>query len=182
VAFLRSAARLGGGVITRYRFMDSPVGNIMLVGREGDRVLEVSGVYLVGQRYEPDIGADWVLTVGAFEELEERLTAYFAGEQVNFGAEFSLQGTDFQRQVWRALSDIPYGTTISYGTLADRVADRTRTRAVGAAVGRNPLSIVIPCHRVVGADGSLTGYAGGLERKRWLLDHEATVSGTMLRL
>jgi methylated-DNA-[protein]-cysteine S-methyltransferase len=168
---------------TIYRIIDSPIGDIMLVGSlaESERVALV-GVYLVGQRYERAIGADWVPAVDEFEPIQRLLKSYFAGEPVDFGAEFSLQGSAFQRRVWRALSDIPYGTTISYGLLAERVADRTRTRAVAAAVGRNPLSIVIPCHRVIGADGSLTGYAGGLERKRWLLDHEATASGGMLAL
>jgi len=84
--------------------------------------------------------------------------------------------------VWLALRDIPFGTTTAYGQIAEQVADRTKTRAVAAAIGRNPIGIVVPCHRVVGADGSLTGYAGGLDRKRWLLDHEATVSGAALPL
>ena len=103
-------------------------------------------------------------------------------EPVEFGVDFLLRGSDFQQRVWRGLAEIPYGTTVTYGALAERVADRTKTRAVAAAVGRNPLSVVIPCHRVIGASGSLTGYAGGLERKRWLLDHEAAASGAMLSL
>jgi methylated-DNA-[protein]-cysteine S-methyltransferase len=168
---------------TLYRIVDSPIGTIMLVGRTEDAAPPaLSGVYLAGQRYEPAIGSDWLPAVNEFGFVESELKAYFAAEPVDFGVEFSLQGSDFQRRVWRALSDIPFGTTVSYGALAERVADRTKTRAVAAAVGRNPLSIVIPCHRVVGADGSLTGYAGGLDRKRWLLDHEATASGGMLDL
>jgi methylated-DNA-[protein]-cysteine S-methyltransferase len=167
---------------TIYRIFDSPIGDIMVVGHRLDDEVTVAGIYLVGQRYEPAIGADWTPAVAEFEALGSSLKEYFAGQPVDFSAYFPFQGSEFQQRVWRGLTEIPYGTTVSYGALAERVADRTKTRAVAAAVGRNPLSIVIPCHRVVGADGSLTGYAGGLERKRWLLDHEATVSGSMLAL
>jgi methylated-DNA-[protein]-cysteine S-methyltransferase len=92
----------------------------------------------------------------------------------------AASGTEFQRSVWTALLDIPLGATRAYGQVAQQVADKSKTRAVAAAIGRNPIGIVVPCHRVVGADGSLTGYAGGLDRKRWLLDHEARVSGSAL--
>jgi methylated-DNA-[protein]-cysteine S-methyltransferase len=91
-----------------------------------------------------------------------------------------MDGTAFQRRVWAALRDIPYGQTISYGQLADQIGQPSASRAVGLANGKNPIGIIVPCHRVVGADGSLTGYGGGIERKRYLLDHEQRVSGQTL--
>ena len=100
-------------------------------------------------------------------------TEYFAGGRTDFDVPLELAGTDFQRRVWSALRDIPYGETISYGELARRVGNPGAVRAVGLANGRNPVAIIVPCHRVIGADGSLTGYGGGLDRKAWLLDHEA---------
>ena len=102
----------------------------------------------------------------------EQLGEYFAGERRDFDVPLDVVGTDFQRSAWDALRTIDYGTTVSYGEQADRMGDRRKARAVGAANGRNPVSIVVPCHRVVGADGSLTGFAGGVDTKAWLLDHE----------
>lgn len=101
-----------------------------------------------------------------------QLTEYFAGDRTDFDLPLRLQGTDFQQRVWRALCDIPFGATWSYGELAAHIGNPTASRAVGLANGRNPISIIVPCHRVIGADGSLTGYGGGIERKRWLLAHE----------
>lgn len=109
---------------------------------------------------------------GPFRAAREQLEAYFAGELEEFTLELAPAGTPFQQRVWRALLEIPFGTTESYGALARRIGLPQAARAVGLANGRNPISIVIPCHRVIGADGSLTGYGGGLERKRWLLAHE----------
>ena len=107
----------------------------------------------------------------------EQLDAYFAGERKDFEVALDLEGTAFQQLVWQALVEIPFGETQTYGALADRIARPTAVRAVGAANGRNPVAIIVPCHRVVGADGALTGFAGGLARKRFLLDHEAAVAG-----
>ena len=109
------------------------------------------------------------LLVGAAGQLTE----YFAGDRTEFDLPLRPIGTDFQRRVWRALCDIPFGRTWSYGELAMHIGSPTASRAVGLANGRNPISIVIPCHRVIGANGSMTGYGGGIERKRWLLAHEA---------
>jgi len=107
-------------------------------------------------------------------ELDARLRAYFAGDLATLaGVEVELAGTDFQRRVWSALREIPAGATTSYGELARRLGAASAVRAVGAANGANPLWLVVPCHRAIGSDGSLTGYAGGLERKRWLLAHES---------
>jgi len=108
----------------------------------------------------------------------EQLAEYFAGRRTTFDIPLDPQGTAFQRRVWDALRAIPYGTMLSYGELARRLGDVRATRAVGAANGRNPIPIIVPCHRVVGADGSLTGFGGGLDRKRWLLEHE----GALMRL
>jgi methylated-DNA-[protein]-cysteine S-methyltransferase len=101
-----------------------------------------------------------------------QLSEYFAGSRRVFDLPLRMQGTLFQQRVWRQLAEIPYGTTWSYGELAKRIDNPSASRAVGLANGRNPISILVPCHRVIGADGSLTGYGGGLDRKRWLLAHE----------
>jgi methylated-DNA-[protein]-cysteine S-methyltransferase len=101
-----------------------------------------------------------------------QLAQYFDGERTEFDVPLDPVGTEFQRAAWAALCSIPYGTTLSYGEQADRMGDRRKARAVGAANGRNPISIVVPCHRVVGANGALTGFAGGTQIKAWLLDHE----------
>ncbi len=162
---------------TRYRIIESPIGDIMLVGSDAEDDFTLGGAYLVGQRYERKIEADWVLGGVEFGLAESQFQAYFAGEISEFDVRYKGKGSEFQRSVWSGLAEIPYGTTVSYGELAERVADRTKTRAVAAAVGRNPLSIVVPCHRVIGANGSLTGYAGGLPRKQWLLDHEIRHKG-----
>ena len=111
-----------------------------------------------------------------FEEVAEQLGEYFAGERTRFTLRTRQDGTDFQRRVWQAVAAIPFGQTCSYARLAEAVGRPDRLRAVAAAVGRNPLAIVVPCHRVIGADGSLTGYAGGLARKRFLLDLEQSAA------
>ncbi|MGH9061287.1 MAG: methylated-DNA--[protein]-cysteine S-methyltransferase, partial [Acidimicrobiales bacterium] len=119
----------------------------------------------------PDTGA-WERDDSCFGEAVAQLDAYFAGTLTRFDLPLRMQGTAFQRQVWSALCEIPYGQTWSYGQLADRIGNSKACRAVGLANGRNPVSIVVPCHRVIGADGSLTGYGGGVDRKAWLLGHE----------
>jgi methylated-DNA-[protein]-cysteine S-methyltransferase len=166
--------------MTRYSTITTPIGDVLLVGEQRPVGVRLTGCYLVGQRYERAIGTDWVRDDAGLAGVADELAGYFAGDRTTFDLDLEFGGSEFQQRVWRALLDIPYGETCSYGALADRVADRTKTRAVAAAVGRNPLGIVVPCHRVIGADGSLTGYAGGLDRKRWLLDHEARVAGFAL--
>lgn len=108
------------------------------------------------------------------------LSEYFAGERQRFEVALDPEGTDFQQRAWIALRAIPYGDTVSYGEQAERMGDKNKARAVGAANGRNPVSIIVPCHRVVGSNGSLTGFAGGIEAKRWLLAHEQKVAGHTL--
>jgi len=126
-----------------------------------------------GQRHAPPADPTLVRDEAPFAELIEQLERYFAGERVEFDIPLSLEGTPFQRRAWAALREIPYGETISYGEQAARLGSPGASRAVGLANGRNPIAIVVPCHRVIGADGRLTGYGGGLERKAWLLRHEA---------
>ncbi|MBL4592031.1 MAG: methylated-DNA--[protein]-cysteine S-methyltransferase [Phycisphaerales bacterium] len=114
------------------------------------------------------------------DQLESELGAFFAGELTDFAVPLDTPGTNWQQRVWKALCEIPFGETISYGQLADRLDNPGGSRAVGLANGKNRVSIVIPCHRVIAADGTLHGYGGGLDRKRWLLDHEALHSGAGL--
>lgn len=168
--------------MTIYTVIDTPIGDMLLVGGPVGDTTALGGAYLVGQRYEREVDVSWQRDDAAFADIARQFDAYFGGASTSFELQFALKGSEFQQAVWRALDDIPYGRTCTYGELAARVADRSKTRAVAAAVGRNPLCIVLPCHRVIGADGSLTGYAGGLERKRWLLDHEARVAGLTLAL
>jgi methylated-DNA-[protein]-cysteine S-methyltransferase len=118
---------------------------------------------------------EWRRDDSSLRTIRDQLCAYFAGELCEFDLPIRMAGTPFQRLVWQGLRTIPYGVTISYAELARRVGHPGAARAVGAANGRNPIGIVVPCHRVIGADGTLTGYGGGLDRKQWLLEHEASV-------
>jgi methylated-DNA-[protein]-cysteine S-methyltransferase len=152
--------------------IESPVGLLTMTASAG----VIDGLMMDGQRHAPPSDPAWVREEAPFGELVTLLEDYFAGRPVEFDIPVSLScGTDFQRRVWGALREIPYGATISYGELARRVGSPGGARAVGLANGRNPIAIVVPCHRVIGADGSLTGYGGGIERKAWLLRHEAGV-------
>src|SRR5690625_884241 len=123
-------------------------------------------------KHAQPIQPDWRREEEAFAAAREQLAAYFDNRLQVFNLPLKPAGTEFQRRVWEALRDIPYGQTESYGALARRIGRPRAARAVGMANGRNPISIIIPCHRVMGADGSLTGYGGGIDRKRWLLEHE----------
>lgn len=162
------------GVTYRY-VLESPVGNL-LIGSDGEALRELrftevcpdSGDTASGGR--AGIGANWSL----LREVDRQLTAYFAGELEQFTVPVAGRGTDFQRRVWAELVTIPYGTTASYGEIAKRLGlPPGASRAVGLANGANPIAIVVPCHRVIGANGALVGYAGGVERKRYLLDLES---------
>lgn len=149
-----------------YAVVGSPVGPLTLLADGA----ALAGLYLQDQRHRPDLTGrrdDDLLP-----DVRRQLDEWFAGSRTHFDVEISLQGTEFQRSVWSALQAVPYAETCSYADLAREVGRPAATRAVGLANGRNPVSIVVPCHRVVGASGSLTGYGGGLERKAWLLDHE----------
>ena len=147
------------------RTIDSPVGPLVLAGRDG----ALTNLRMHDQSYPPPNQHEWADDPGAFGDAVEQLDAYFAGELTTFDVDLCLEGTAFQRSVWHALLDIPYGETRSYGELARTVGRPGAARAVGLANGHNPIGIIVPCHRVIGANGSLTGYGGGLDRKRALL-------------
>lgn len=149
------------------RTVDSPVGPLTLAGRDG-RLMHLR---MVDQTYEPSRNG-WTVDDTAFADAVEQLAAYFAGERTEFTLELDMVGTEFQRRVWTALQTIPYGETCSYGEIARQIGSPGASRAVGLANGHNPIGIIVPCHRVIGANGSLTGYGGGLERKRTLLELE----------
>jgi len=157
-------ARRGEAAVLTVVTWASPVGPLQLCA-EGDALV---GLWLPD--HPPVPGAAQASRVIA--RTIEQLTAYFAGERRAFDVPLAPHGTAFQQAVWRALLDIPYGATRSYGELARVIGRPTASRAVGAANGSNPISIIVPCHRVIGASGQLTGYGGGLPMKRWLLDHE----------
>jgi methylated-DNA-[protein]-cysteine S-methyltransferase len=156
----------------RFTWMESPVGGIMLAREDaGIRMIQFgAGLRRKGKPREPQPG--WEEDASAFSEEVDQLHRYFAGELHEFRMDLEPEGTDFQREVWVALQQIPFGETINYGELARRIGKPTASRAVGAANGANPVGIVIPCHRVIGANGSLTGYGGGIENKERLLAHE----------
>ena len=152
----------------RHTVVDSPVGPLTLVDEDG----ALAGLYLHEARHRPLDAAFGPRDDTALPAAREQLTAYFAGELREFDLPLTRTGTPFQQQVWAALREVPYGRTCTYAELAAAVGRPTAVRAVGAANGRNPISVVVPCHRVVGAGGALTGYAGGLERKSFLLGLE----------
>ncbi|WP_210584843.1 methylated-DNA--[protein]-cysteine S-methyltransferase [Streptomyces sp. GESEQ-35] len=152
----------------QHTVIDSPYGPLTLVADHGT----LCGLYMTDQRHRPPEESFGPRDGTLFADTEEQLDAYFAGELKEFTLELRLHGTPFQRTVWDQLRKIPYGETRSYGDLADALGNPGASRAVGLANGKNPIGIIVPCHRVVGADGSLTGYGGGLQRKQRLLDFE----------
>jgi methylated-DNA-[protein]-cysteine S-methyltransferase len=152
----------------RHSVHASPLGALTLRTRDG----ALDGLYMVEHRHGPPAEALGERVADAAPAAREQLAAYFAGELREFDLEVALRGTEFQQRVWAALREIPYGRTCSYAELATAIGRPTAVRAVGLANGRNPVSIVVPCHRVVGTDGSLTGYGGGTDRKRSLLELE----------
>ncbi|MBS9535777.1 methylated-DNA--[protein]-cysteine S-methyltransferase [Mycobacterium sp. M1] len=153
--------------MTSYRTVGSPIGLLTLAGT--GRTL--THLLMVDHAHAPD-SSGWVRDDSAFAESVEQLDAYFAGDLTEFDLDYDLAGTEFQRRVWAALLTIPYGETRSYGELAQQLGTPSASRAVGLANGRNPISIIVPCHRVIGSNGSLTGYGGGIARKQFLLDLE----------
>ncbi|MER8011267.1 methylated-DNA--[protein]-cysteine S-methyltransferase [Streptomyces sp. NPDC094149] len=149
---------------------DSPVGALLITA---DATGALTSVSVPGQRNGREVEASWRYEPALFRDAEEQLDAYFAGDLKDFRLPFSTAGSEFRERVWAALDSVPYGATTTYGEIAARIgAPRAAVRAVGGAIGANPLLIVRPCHRVIGANGALTGYAGGLERKVRLLTLE----------
>ncbi|WP_116999198.1 methylated-DNA--[protein]-cysteine S-methyltransferase [Desertimonas flava] len=161
------------GAPRRHLVVDSPIGPLTLVAADGALVeLRFANSPLAPGEGGAEDSGDPVLRQAA-DELDE----YFAGERTDFGVPLAPRGTAFQLAAWKALREIPYGETVSYGDQARRLGDARKSRAVGAANGRNPIPIIVPCHRVIGANGSLTGFGGGIETKIWLLDHERGIRG-----
>ena len=152
----------------QHTITDSPYGPLTLVAEDG----MLCGLYMTDQRHRPAQETFGERDDTPFGEAMDQLKAYFAGKLKEFTLELRLHGTPFQRGVWQQLQRIPYGETRSYGELADALRNPKASRAVGLANGKNPVGIIVPCHRVIGASGSLTGYGGGLERKQRLLDFE----------
>jgi len=152
-----------------FRFVDSPVGTILITCRTGAitrlEMIDDDDAFVPGPNWRPD--------EGRLDEAASQLREYFAGDRTSFDLELAPDGTPFQKLVWSALREIPYGETTSYAELAARLGRPTAARAVGNANGRNPIGIIVPCHRVIAANGGLGGYAAGLSRKRFLLDLEA---------
>jgi len=162
--------------MTSYTTFHSPVGELLLAGEETNDGITLTSVSMPGQRYAPEPQPGWRRAPGAFGDVVSQLEAYFAGKLTVFDLDLAPRGTAFQQRVWKALDSIRYGTTITYGELASYLGvPRDRIQALGAAIAANPLLIVRPCHRVIGADGSMRGYAGGIERKRQLLIHEGAL-------
>lgn len=157
---------------TYFAEFPSPIGLIQLRGTD----VALTGVFMEKHRHQPLLPVDAVEDAGPFREARRQLEEYFAGERREFSLALEAIGSPFQRRVWQELRLIPYGETASYGELARRIGNSRAVRAVGLANGRNPISIIVPCHRVIGANGTLTGYGGGVERKRFLLTLEADKS------
>ncbi|MEA2163118.1 MAG: methylated-DNA-[protein]-cysteine S-methyltransferase [Thermoanaerobaculia bacterium] len=156
----------------RYTFADTPIGAILIAG-DGDVIVET---YFAGAKPKPD----WIRDDAALREAAYQLHAYFAGERRDFDLPLAPRGTEFQLSVWSALREIPYGETTTYAAIANSIGRPKAIRAVGAANGANPIPIVIPCHRVIGSNGSMTGFGGGVDVKRQLLALEARVAGQTL--
>jgi methylated-DNA-[protein]-cysteine S-methyltransferase len=167
---------------TTFARIDSPVGELVLTASDTG----LTGIYFPTSRHGPPPleSADWVEddsrrpASAIVARARRQLGEYFAGTRTTFDVPLTPTGTPFEQRVWEALRAIPFGTTTTYGVLARKLGDPRATRAVGAANGRNPIPIIVPCHRVVGARGELTGFGGGIDRKRWLLEHE----GALMRL
>jgi methylated-DNA-[protein]-cysteine S-methyltransferase len=156
-----------------YDFHETPHGRMLLVAT----VERLCGVYFDGQKYQPQIERDWRRDAHCvpLQQVKRELAEYFGGERKHFETALAPEGTPFQRSVWNAISTVAFGGTITYGELAQRAGYPGSARAAGGATGRNPLSIIVPCHRIVGSGGSLTGYAGGLDRKHALLAFESGI-------
>lgn len=158
--------------MTVYTTIDSPIGELLLTGEPAADGVVLTALSMGGGKGVA-VQEHWTADPAAFGTIAAQLRDYFTGDRTEFDLQFATAGSDFQRRVWQALEGIPYGATATYGEIAARIgAPRAAVRAVGAAIGSNPLLILRPCHRVIGADGSLTGYAGGVERKQRLLELE----------
>lgn len=162
--------------MTVFTTMDTPLGELLLIGEPTGVGITLTSLSMPGQRFAPAVPPARQRGPRAFAGVTGQLEAYFAGEPITFDVAFTPGGTEFQQRVWRSLETIPPGSSTTYGKLAARLGlAREHTQALGAAIGANPLLLVRPCHRVIGADGGMRGYAGGVERKVWLLTHEGVL-------
>jgi len=162
----------------RYARLKTPIGTLLATAKDG----ALTGLYFDRQRHAPQIGDEWVEDTHAapFDECARQLREYAEGIRHEFDLPLAPEGSEFQRSVWTVIAGIPYGETLTYAELAKRAGAPGKARAAGAATGRNPISVIIPCHRVVGSDGSLTGYAGGVPRKAKLLELEGALAGSLI--
>lgn len=159
---------------TYWTEIDSPIGRLLLTADDAGLI----GLHMEERRHGPaDVDPTWIRDDDTFVDAKKQLDAYFAGELREFDLPLNPSGTAFQQRVWAELRTIPYGEVRSYGEIAEQIGRPTASRAVGMANGRNPISIIVPCHRVIGASGALTGYGGGIDRKRTLLEMEAQTAG-----
>lgn len=161
-----------------YTIIASPIGKILLTATPRG----LSGLWIVGEKHCPPIAAEWVEDPTFLAPAAVQLAGYFNGTRRHFDLPLDVAGTRFQQEAWAALQQIPYGQTLTYQQQAAATGRPAAVRAVGTANGRNPISIIVPCHRVIGANGSLTGYGGGLNAKQWLLAHEAKHAAAELEL
>jgi O-6-methylguanine DNA methyltransferase len=170
--FMSATHQMRGSMnTTLYTTIDSPIGELLLTG--DGHILR--GLSMQHGRHPVAVNPSWERREEPFAAVREQLAEYFDGDRRTFDVPLELAGNPFEVRVWHALCEIPYGETVSYGELAKAIDEPAAARAVGLANSRNPIAVIVPCHRVIGADGSLTGYGGGLERKRLLLDLEAGV-------
>jgi methylated-DNA-[protein]-cysteine S-methyltransferase len=160
--------------------VDSPIGRLLLTS-DGE---SLTGLYMGAPSKSPELGSDWLEEPngGPLPKAARQLEEYFAGKRKVFDLPLKMHGTEFQKRVWLQLTKIPFGETWSYGQLAKTLDNPNGSRAVGLANGRNPIAVIVPCHRVIGADGSLTGFGGGIPRKQWLLTHEGLPANGSLAL
>ena len=179
-----AAAALQAGPSRWHRVVQTPIGTETLIAEDGALI----ALWMDAQKHLPDSsrfgapegpGID-APTKAVLARTQAQLEEYFAGGRTEFDVPLAPQGTAFQQAVWMLLRDIEFGSTTTYGELAARLGRPSASRAVGAAVGRNPIGLIVPCHRVIGASGALTGYAGGIERKTWLLTHEGVLAPALL--
>ena len=155
-----------------YCHSDTPLGVVLLTSSDG----ALSGLYFTDRRHSPQPDPSWTPDDAPFAEVRRQLDEYFEGRRTSFDQPLSLRGSRFDLAVWNCFQSIPHGMTVSYGQIARRIGQPQAARAVGAANGRNPVSVIVPCHRVIGSDGKLGGYGWGVERKAWLLEHEQAMS------
>ncbi|HEX4834615.1 MAG TPA: methylated-DNA--[protein]-cysteine S-methyltransferase [Trebonia sp.] len=176
----RTAAEAGTAV--EYDIIGSPVGRLLVAwDQPAGQEQALTGLYLYdGGRHTTSLRPNWTLREGGYREAARQLAEYFAGMRTGFDLPLAPRGSEFQLAVWEQLTRIPFGATTSYGEVALALGKSpVASRAVGLANGKNPISIIVPCHRVIGADGSMTGYGGGIERKEWLLRHEGAIPAAM---